>query len=38
MLSIGHWDLFDIWRLVLGISIILIDKIIIVNPFGYLLI
>jgi hypothetical protein len=38
VLSFGHWDLFDIWFLVLGVFMILINKIIIVNPIGYLVI
>jgi hypothetical protein len=36
VLSFGHWYLFDIWLLVLGISMILNKKIIFVNPIGYL--
>jgi hypothetical protein len=36
ILSFGHCDLFDIWLLVLGVSMILINKIIIANPMAYL--
>ena len=37
-LSFGHWDLSDILFLVLGVFMILINKIILVNPIGYLVI
>ena len=36
ILNFGHWDLFEIWFLVLGIFVILIKQVATVYPVNYL--
>jgi len=36
ILNLGHWDLFDIWFLVLEIFMILIKQVIFVKSVNYL--
>jgi len=37
ILNLGHWDLFEIWFLVLGIFIIFVDRLLFLKTENYLL-
>jgi len=37
MLNLSHWDLFDIWLLVLGILKLILNRVLIVKSEKYML-